>query len=226
MTDTAVATLLPPNSTRLEQAVALASGRVDEIPTTLRDLWDPAACPPHALPWLAWAFGVEDWEADWSEEQRRRVIDASIELKRHRGTIGAVHEAIASLGLTARVQEWFNQEPPGAPYTFLLLLEVEEIGYTQRQLARMLVMVERMKNLRAHLDRVLRSVRVRNPVRMLTVATTGHDIYVRPGARYSDDTPAIDLLIDATVNGEDATVTAIDRLHPILHRTMPAAGYW
>ena len=219
------ATLLPPNATQFERALARATARIDDLPTPLRDQWDPQACPVHLLPWLAWAFGVEDWEADWSEEQRRRVIDASIPLKRHRGTIGAVQQAIASLGLTARAQEWFNQDPPGAPYTFMLLLEVDEVGFTQQQLARLLVIVERMKNLRSHLERIVPSVRVRNAARMLSVTTTGHDIHVRPGGRYSDGTSAIDLQLDALAHGAESTLQGIDRLHLILHSVMPREGY-
>lgn len=220
-------TLLPPNATQLERAMALTTARVDGLPTPLRDQWDPQACRVDLLPWLAWAFGVEDWEADWSEEQRRRVIDASIELKRHRGTVGAVHAAIASLGISARVQEWFNQIPLGAPYTYQLLLEVDEIGYTRPQLARLVVLVERMKNLRSHLTTIVPSVRARSTVHAVAVATTGNDIVIRPGGPcYSDGAQALDLLLDATANGEDSTTSAINRLEALVHRTMPAPGYW
>lgn len=221
------ATLLPPNVTTLESVAAQLTGRVDALPTPLRDLWDPAACPAGALSWLAYAFGVEDWSVEWTEAQRRAVITQSIPIKRHRGTVGAVQAAINALGVTGRVQEWHRQIPAGAPYTYRLLLEVDQTGYTLAQLDQLVQIVERSKNLRSHLDLILPSAVTRTSVVMAAVASTGSQVDVGSGTpTYSDGTPALDLLIDAAVNGEASTIGAINALYLSLHTTMPANNYW
>ena len=220
-------TLLPPNATALERAVASTTGRIDALPTPLRDVWSPADCPVDALPWLAWSFGVEDWSAEWSEKQRRAIIDQAIPVKRYRGTIGAVQLAINALGLSCRVQEWFNQIPAGDPYTYNLLLEVDQIGYSLPQLQQMLAMVERTKNLRSHLENMIPSAIARSSIYVSTVASTGSQLDINSGTpKYSNGIPAIDLLIDAAINGESSTVSAINALHHSLHTIMSAINYW
>lgn len=221
------ATLLPPNVTTLESVAAQLTGRVDTLPTPLRDLWDPAACPAGALSWLAYAFGVEDWSVEWTEAQRRAVITKSIPVKRHRGTVGAVQAAINALGVTGRVQEWHRQIPAGAPFTYRLLLQVDQTGYTLAQLDQLVQIVERAKNLRSHLDTIIPSALSRSRLVVATVVSTGSQVDVTSGTPvYSDGTPALDLLIDAAVNGEASTLSAIDALHTSLHTTMPANNYW
>jgi len=90
--------LLPPNSTELERALAatLADGIPMDAP--VRTLWDPWQCPLSFLPWLAWAVGVEEWDAHWPEQVQRAVVAATPEIRRHRGTVWAVREALRSAG--------------------------------------------------------------------------------------------------------------------------------
>lgn len=221
------AALLPPNAATLERAIAEACAPIGSIPVPVRDAWSPENCPAHVLPWLAWAFGVEEWDAAWSDEQQRAAIAASIPVKRVKGTIGAVRDAIRALGASARVQEWFNQIPPAAPYTYRLHLEVDQIGYDLELLQRLLRVVARTKNLRSHLDTVLPSVTTRGPMVCAAAANTGHDIAVAYGApTYSDGDPALDLLTDAALYGEADTIAGIDRLHVLLHETLPQPAYW
>lgn len=221
------ASLLPPNSTTLERAAAQTTSRLDALPTPLREVWDPAACPVGVLPWLAYAFGVEDWSPQWTEAQRREVITQSIPLKRHRGTIGAVQAAINALGVTGRVQEWHRQIPAGAPYTYKLLLEVDQTGYSLEQLIQLLAIVERSKNLRSHLQTIIPSAIARSGLVVGAIASTGSQIDVSSGTpTYADGTPALDLLIDAALNGEASTIGAINALYLSLHSTMPANNYW
>lgn len=219
--------LLPPNATALERTASQISTRVDALPTPLRDVWNPSTCPGVALPWLAYAFGVEDWSTLWSDAQRRTIIEQSIPIKQHRGTIGAVQSAINVLGVSCRVQEWHRQIPVGAPYTYRLLLEVDQVGYSPAQLDQMVVMVERSKNLRSHLDKIIPSAVSRSRLVVAAVASTGHQIDVTASMlTYSDGSSAVDLQIDAAVNGEASTIGAINALYLSLHTTMPAINYW
>lgn len=203
-------TLLPPNATALERAVASTSGRIDALPTPLRDVWSPADCPVDALPWLAWSFGVEDWSADWSEQQRRAVIDQAIPVKRHRGTIGAVQLAINALGLSCRVQEWFNQIPAGDPYTYNMLLDVSQSGCSLPQLRQMLATIERTKNLRSHLNTIYPSVTAASALVMTAVASVGCEITVlMTGSTDISDVTAPTLVISSDVSSLGVGTTAL-----------------
>lgn len=170
--------LLPPNATELERAIAEAAGDIQNVPITIREIWDPATCPTNVLPWLAWAFSVEDWNEDWSELQNRETIRTAIAVQQHKGTIGAVREALASLGIDLRIQEWFNQVPAGEPYTFRIWLESEQTPVTNVGIDQVLTIVERLKSLRSHLDRVLVRTTTRSRARVAAAANLGEQITV------------------------------------------------
>ncbi len=62
--------LLPPNRTAL--GARLAASHPLALPVPLRTLWNPATCPAHCLPFLAWAFSVDQWH-----EPGRRASSAA-----------------------------------------------------------------------------------------------------------------------------------------------------
>lgn len=95
---TAPPTLLPPNATALERALASVIARISDVPVPIGDLWNPARCPAPLLPWLAWALSVDEWDNSWTEEVQRAVIAASVEIHRHKGTIWAMRHALVVAG--------------------------------------------------------------------------------------------------------------------------------
>lgn len=113
--------LLPPSATNQERALDLSTARVGEVPTDLRDLWDPDTCPAALLPWLAWGLGLDAWDNTWTEAQKRQSIREAVTFHRQRGTIGAVSRSIAPYG--ASVVEWFNDSPVAEPHTFTVSLD-------------------------------------------------------------------------------------------------------
>lgn len=148
------ADLLPPNATPLCRALASLGQRITDLPLPIRSTWSPADCPAQVLPWLAWAFGVEDWDTSWTEDQQRAAVAASLAVHRIKGTVGAVNRAVGALGLQCQVVEWFSKQPMGAPYTYSLVLTVTQQGYTLEQLTRLLSVINRAKSLRSHLERL------------------------------------------------------------------------
>jgi phage tail P2-like protein len=146
--------LLPPNSTAQERALDDAASRLGDVPVVVRDMWNPDTCPANLLAWLAWAFSVDEWDPAWTDAQKRATIKFSIDVHKYKGTIGAVREALAALQFAARVQEWFNQIPEAEPYTFRVLLEVDQAGVEQAAYASLLNVIDRTKNLRSHLDQI------------------------------------------------------------------------
>jgi phage tail P2-like protein len=213
--------LLPPNATLLERNLAAVNAVLGELPVPLRDLVRPDVCPSDLLPWLAQALSVDSWDMDWSETQKRDTIKASVGVHRVKGTIGAVRRALASLGIGAQLQEWFNQIPAGAPYTYRLLLEISQAGASQAQLAKMNQIVEASKNLRSHLDSI--HINVTSPVGLQVSVVTGigHDVRLK----YSGPSDLY-LVMEGAVNGQPETEQAVDSIHQLLHATMPNNNFW
>ncbi|MDO5606696.1 MAG: phage tail protein I [Paracoccus sp. (in: a-proteobacteria)] len=109
--------LLPPNSTAAERAIEAATDRPVAVPVA--DLWSPERCPSALLPWLAWALSIDNWDADWSDEVKREVIAASVEVHRHKGTVWAMRRALTVAGLgDADIQEGWSARAHNAVLTF------------------------------------------------------------------------------------------------------------
>ncbi|WP_295548605.1 phage tail protein I [uncultured Pseudacidovorax sp.] len=220
MTD--AATLLPSNASTLERAVAAADAHISAIPAPVREVWNPYTCPAALLPWLAYAYGVEEWDEAWSDNVKRDVIAQSLQIKRIKATYGAVQRAVVAMGLPARVQEWFQQSPAGQPYTFRLAIESDQIGFDGPQLARVRSVVERYKNTRSHLAGIDITIRSTGGPRPSSVALTGTESRVSDGTpAYADGISALDLLIDGAVNGYSETGQAVEQLRDIV-AGMPA----
>ncbi|MFZ5548073.1 MAG: phage tail protein I [Pseudomonadota bacterium] len=168
--------LLPPSATELLRQLSLAAERATSLPVEIRDEWSPQRCASHMLPWLAWAFGVEEWDVTWTDAQKRAAITSALAIKRTKGTIGAVVSTVEGMGLGAQVVEWFNQEPAGAPYTYDLIVTAEQAGFTQQQLDLLLALIERTKNVRSHLDELLLQVQSRTTLYTAGAPLLGFDI--------------------------------------------------
>lgn len=116
--------LLPPNRSPLEARVAASHPLA--LPVPLRALYDPATCPVDLLPFLAWAFSVDHWSADWPENVKRRFIAESFAVHRMKGTRTAIDRALAAMGVDVELTEWFETSPNLPRGTFDALLYVNE----------------------------------------------------------------------------------------------------
>jgi len=120
--------LLPSSASRLERALADVDGvRLLATPSeVIATLWNPATCPAHLLPYLAWALSVDVWNPDWPEATKRAVIAASRAVHRRKGTRAAVEDSVAALGLVARFEEWWEASPPRRRGTFRVMVLATE----------------------------------------------------------------------------------------------------
>ena len=118
-------TLLPPNATELEKALARCAARVSQLGVTAKmlALWNPATCPAATLPWLAQALHVDEWSETWTEAQKRAVIASSVATHKRKGTIGALKRALSALGYEVVVDE-----DTGIPFTFRLAFDLNQTG--------------------------------------------------------------------------------------------------
>lgn len=214
------ASLLPPNATNAERAIALAAARINDLPLPHRTLHYATESPAQLLPWLAWEFSVDEWFPDWEEDQKRGAIAASISIHRHKGTIGAVRAGLAGIGINVRVQEWFAQIPQGAPGTFHLLINASQFPVTLENLHRVIAVLEQSKNLRSHMTLAQLSATTTAELRSAAVSVSGQDLAITYAV------PDLVLLMEGAINGMQQTENAANALHTLIHTTMPAPGYW
>ena len=123
--------LLPPSATKQERALASISERIELLPVIYRKLWNPDLCPVELLPYLAWAFSLDDWNDKWPEHIKRQSLKDALYQHRIKGSLKAVENAIARFGTTASITEWWQQSPKGTPHTFSVDISAQD---NERQL--------------------------------------------------------------------------------------------
>ncbi|WP_333840521.1 phage tail protein I [Novosphingobium sp.] len=118
------ASLLPPNATDLETALAEVGLRLENVDMPIADLWNPATCPIAALPWLAWTLSIDRWDAEWTDERKRAATASAIADQRRKGSVAAVREAMTAIDGLLELVEWHQASPRRTPHTFELRLPV------------------------------------------------------------------------------------------------------
>jgi len=193
--------LLPPSATSQERAIEESTSRVSDVPTPIREMWNADTCPVNLLPWLAWAFSVDDWNPAWSDDQKRATIKASYQVHRKKGTIGAIRVALNALGLGLQIVEWFEDEPVGDPYTFHVHLTASQFPVSQAALINALAVIRSTKNLRSHLVSIDLTILSEGGFYIGAVTCIGVDVTIGQGviAHFlrmdsEDDRPIIDEL--------------------------------
>lgn len=186
--------LLPPNSTVFEHAFEDAFSRISNVPTPARTFNDPLEAPEVVLPWLAWEKSVDDWDITWSEEQKRAVIKASYNVHCHKGTIGGLEAALGALGFTVRVQEWFNMQPPGEPYTFKIFIETDSAEVAPEHFKKLFSIIRNNKNLRSHLidSTLIVTSKLQADVALITLMGNEFEFINPTGALLLDGSWALD----------------------------------
>ena len=122
MADRRPAQILPANASALERALEGVQARLTGLDLRLADLWNPHACPPEFLPFLAASLSLDHWDSDWPEADKRGAIAAAMRVHAHKGTRGALKDALDGLGVEARITEWFEARPHAPRGTFALQL--------------------------------------------------------------------------------------------------------
>lgn len=170
--------LLPYNATDQERALANTIARISDVPVLVREVWNPDTAPASVLPWLAWAFSVDDWDTNWTDAQKRNVIKQSVYSQRIKGTIGAVTRQLAALGYTIQILEWWQQDPQGEPYTFDVYITASQHPLTKRDYNKVLEVIDTNKNLRSHMGTVTIVAQSLSNVTCATVSALGNEISV------------------------------------------------
>lgn len=143
--------LLPSNATPAERALSNTIARISNVPLAAREMWNPDTIPAHLLPWLAWAFSVDDWNNNWTEAEKREVIKNSLYVHKHKGTLAAIKRAVEPLGYIIRIVEWWEDTPKAEPYTFRLEVGLLDKGVDESIYDQFETLIESNKNLRSHM---------------------------------------------------------------------------
>lgn len=176
--------LLPYNATKQERSLAETTARISDVPVVVREVWNPDTCPSNILPWLAWAFSVDDWDSNWTDEQKRRVIKESVYSQRIKGTIGAVTRQLAALGYQIQILEWFQQSPQGTPYTFDVYITSSQYPLTANDYKKVLEVIDTNKNLRSHMGNAQLIVKSTDKTTVGIVCGTGNEISLKNYTRF------------------------------------------
>lgn len=215
-------TLLPPNATALERSLDLLFAQIEDINVPLRDLWNPETCPSPLLPWLAWAYSVDEWGSEWGDAQKRQAIATSIDVHKHKGTIGAIQNALASIGVELSVMEWFNRVPKGDPYTFEVVINAREAPVSQLNMESIIRLVDATKNARSQLTKINTGSTTKSKMYIAAASVVGVEMEVLPAY----DKTGLALMMEGAANGFKETEAAVDGLHHLLHTTLPLNNYW
>ena len=170
--------LLPINSTPLERALEAASAGDTAI--MLRTLYDPATCPVHLLPQLAWAWSVDRWDPRWSETVKRNAIRASYFIHARKGTLGALRRVVEPLGYLIEVVEWWQTVPEGEPATFALKVGVLDTGITEEMYQELTRLIDDARPVSRHMTGLAISLESSGVIGLGAYEYQGEEIDVYP----------------------------------------------
>lgn len=166
--------LLPPNATALELALAdFTQKKLTGLAIPIRDLWSPWRCPLPLLPWLAWAVSVDEWDASWSELQKRETIASSFKVHAKKGTRLAVEQRLNSLGYKTAITEWHQNKKVMPPYTFWADIDVGSKPVTSNIFNSANELIHSSKNTRSHLTRLRIGTDLSLPVHAASATYSG-----------------------------------------------------
>jgi phage tail P2-like protein len=100
-------TQLPPTATPLAKALDILEERLFGLPVQMITK-DPWTVDVALLDHLAWEHSVDVWDLDWPEDVKRRVIAASSEVHRFKGTPFAIKAALAAFDVDTELLEWWE----------------------------------------------------------------------------------------------------------------------
>lgn len=131
------ASLLPANSSPLEKALDLGFGTLlDRVLPSFPELMDPARTPVAFLPYLAADRAVKEWSTNAPEAEKRLTVKLAWPIARRAGTRQGLENAAKGLQLASEVRAWYEQTPPGEPYSFSVRAYTEQ-PYTEEIDARL-----------------------------------------------------------------------------------------
>lgn len=172
--------LLPLGSTPLEKRAAEILKSAVENPVIIADLINPERCPPQLLAYLAWAFSVDKWDENWTDEVKRIAIKQAFFVHKHKGTIAAVRRVVEPIGYLVELKEWFAMQPQGKAGTFSITVEVSETGLNEQTYNELVRLINDVKPVSRHLIQLAIAISPTGSLNIFTGQQTGEILTVYP----------------------------------------------
>lgn len=172
--------LLPLGSTPLEKRAAEILKSAVENPVIIADLINPERCPPQLLAYLAWAFSVDKWDENWTDEVKRIAIKQAFFVHKHKGTIAAVRRVVEPIGYLVELKEWFAMQPQGKAGTFSITIEVSETGLNEQTYNELVRLINDVKPVSRHLIQLAIAISPTGSLNIFTGQQTGEILTVYP----------------------------------------------
>ena len=104
--------LLPIHSqTAIMLALESMFRTIETLPVqVIQDFWNTEKCREDLLPYLANQLGIDFWSNNLDESYKRALCKNAVQINKHRGTIGGMKLALASLNMGLTVEEWFQYD--------------------------------------------------------------------------------------------------------------------
>ena len=172
--------LLPLGSTPLEKRAAEILKSAVENPVIIADLINPERCPPQLLAYLAWAFSVDKWDENWTDEVKRIAIKQAFFVHKHKGTIAAVKRVVEPIGYLVELKEWFAMQPQGKAGTFSITVEVSETGLNEQTYNELVRLINDVKPVSRHLIQLAIAISPTGALNTFIGQQTGEILTVYP----------------------------------------------
>ena len=105
---------------KLHSSDLVAANVVDTLvgeTEAFRTLANPLLCEEKYLPYLAYSYKVDFWNDFLSEDEKRKLIKASILLHQRKGTVWAIEEVLDLVGFTDRANGLYADIKEGLKLT-------------------------------------------------------------------------------------------------------------
>ncbi|NCG53726.1 phage tail protein I [Serratia fonticola] len=173
-----MSSLLPASASTLERLTATACADATDLAVPLRDLWNPDKCPVKFLPYLAWAFSVDQWDDKWSEKEKRNIISEAFRFHQRKGTTAAVRQVIEGMGYSMSLSEWWQVNDPAG--TFRLEIDVNEVGLSDKSLDELNRLINETKPVSRHVSQLTISTHVTGYIFAGSALYSGEIITIYP----------------------------------------------
>ena len=130
------------------------------------------------LPYLAHSHQVDFWSMDLTLDEKREIIDFSINLHREKGTPFAVKEVLKRLNIDVKFYEWDKYE--GLPYHFKIDVDFLNRPVEEKDLLLIEEFVEIYKNTKSILELININIKTNLKEKYAMATITGEEIEVLP----------------------------------------------
>lgn len=176
------ASLLPQSEDYKLKAIDLAyETRVAKLKQELQvisTLAHPKKADEKYLPYLAHSHQVDFWSNELTLDEKRAIIDFSINLHRKKGTLFAVKEVLKRLSIEVKFYEW--QEYEGLPYHFKIDVDFLNRPIEDKDLKLIEEFVEIYKNTKSILELIRIRLKTNLKHRYASATMQGESIKVYP----------------------------------------------